>query len=69
MQSCKFSDDLGPAKIIHVHEPSLGLKATLVIDNVARGLITSPDLVVVAGESLMLLPAMTRVAEIDTVAN
>jgi len=37
MQAREFSDDLGPAKIIHVHEPSLGLKATLVVDNVARG--------------------------------
>ena len=33
----EFADDLGPGKIIHVHEPSLGLKATLVVDNVARG--------------------------------
>ncbi len=33
----KFADDLGPAKIIHVHEPSVGLKAVLVVDNVAAG--------------------------------
>ncbi len=33
----KFADDLGPAKILHVHEPRLGLKAVLVIDNVAMG--------------------------------
>ncbi|MEH6468521.1 MAG: Glu/Leu/Phe/Val dehydrogenase [Porticoccus sp.] len=33
----KFSDDLGPLKVIHVHEPITGLKATLVVDNVARG--------------------------------
>ena len=32
-----FADELGPAKIIHVHEPALGLRATLVVDNVARG--------------------------------
>jgi glutamate dehydrogenase (NAD(P)+) len=32
-----FSDDLGPAKIIHVHEPGLGLRGTLVVDNVAAG--------------------------------
>jgi glutamate dehydrogenase (NAD(P)+) len=31
------ADDLGPAKVIHVHEPTLGLKAVLVIDNVAAG--------------------------------
>ncbi|MBI2316315.1 MAG: Glu/Leu/Phe/Val dehydrogenase [Betaproteobacteria bacterium] len=30
-------DELGPAKIIQVFEPSLGLKAALVVDNVARG--------------------------------
>src|SRR5512141_599555 len=32
-----FGDELGPAKVIHVYEPSLGLKAVLVVDNVARG--------------------------------
>jgi glutamate dehydrogenase (NAD(P)+) len=32
-----FADDLGPAKVIHVHEPSIGLKAVLVVDNVAAG--------------------------------
>lgn len=32
-----FADELGPAKIIHVHEPGLGLRATLVVDNVAAG--------------------------------
>lgn len=30
-------DDFGPFKIIEVHEPSVGLRGTLVIDNVARG--------------------------------
>ncbi len=33
----RVGDDLGPAKIIHVHEPGLGLEAVLVIDNVACG--------------------------------
>jgi glutamate dehydrogenase (NAD(P)+) len=38
MENCfVFADDLGPAKIIHVHEPSIGLRAILVVDNVARG--------------------------------
>ncbi|MDA8110658.1 MAG: Glu/Leu/Phe/Val dehydrogenase [Betaproteobacteria bacterium] len=32
-----LADELGPAKVIHVHEPALGLKAVLVVDNVARG--------------------------------
>ncbi len=33
----ELADGLGPAKVIHVHEPALGLKAVLVVDNVARG--------------------------------
>ncbi len=33
----RFADELGPFKIIHVYEPSIGLKAVLVVDNVARG--------------------------------
>lgn len=33
----EFADDLGPAKIIHVHEPSINLKAILVVDNIAKG--------------------------------
>ena len=38
MEDCfAFADELGPAKIIHVHEPSVGLKAVLVVDNVAKG--------------------------------
>ncbi|OFZ72189.1 MAG: glutamate dehydrogenase [Betaproteobacteria bacterium RBG_16_64_9] len=32
-----MNDDLGPAKIIQVYEPALGLKAAVVIDNVACG--------------------------------
>ena len=30
-------DELGPAKVVHVSEPTLGLEAALVVDNVARG--------------------------------
>lgn len=33
----RFADDLGPAKIVHVHEPGIGLRGTLVVDNVACG--------------------------------
>lgn len=33
----RFADSLGPAKIVHIHEPSLELKATLVVDNIACG--------------------------------
>ncbi len=33
----EFADELGPAKIIQVYEPSAGLRAVLVVDNVAMG--------------------------------
>ncbi len=33
----RFADELGPTKILHVYEPSIGLKGTLVVDNVAAG--------------------------------
>lgn len=33
----RFADDLGPAKVILIHEPSCELKAVLVVDNVAAG--------------------------------
>jgi glutamate dehydrogenase (NAD(P)+) len=33
----KFADELGPAKVIHVHEPAVNLKGILVVDNVAKG--------------------------------
>ncbi len=32
-----FADELGPLKVIHVHEPSVGLRAVLVVDNIAKG--------------------------------
>jgi glutamate dehydrogenase (NAD(P)+) len=32
-----FADDLGPAKVIHVYEPSIKLKAVLAVDNIAKG--------------------------------
>lgn len=32
-----YADDLGPDKIIYVHEPNTGLKGILVVDNVAAG--------------------------------
>ena len=57
-----FADEFGPAKIIHVHEPTLGLKAVLVVDNVARGpsiggLRMAPDVSTV--ECFRLARAMT----------
>jgi glutamate dehydrogenase (NAD(P)+) len=33
----RFCDELGPKTILHIHQPSLGLKAILVVDNVAAG--------------------------------
>ena len=55
-------DDLGPAKVIHVREPAIGLAAVLVVDNVARGpaiggLRMAPD--VTLEECARLARAMT----------
>ena len=33
----QFADAMGPAKIVHIHSPSTGLKAIVVIDNLACG--------------------------------
>jgi glutamate dehydrogenase (NAD(P)+) len=57
-----FADEIGPAKIIHVHEPASGLRGTLVVDNVARGpaiggLRMAPD--VTTEECFRLARAMT----------
>jgi glutamate dehydrogenase (NAD(P)+) len=57
-----FADELGPAKVVHVHEPGLGLKGILVVDNVAAGpaiggLRIAPD--VSAEECMRLARAMT----------
>jgi glutamate dehydrogenase (NAD(P)+) len=58
----RFADDLGPAKIIHILEPAAGLKAILVVDNVAAGpaiggVRMAPD--VSAEECFRLARAMT----------
>lgn len=58
----RFADDLGPAKIIQIHEPLSGLKAVLVVDNVAAGpsiggVRMAPD--VSAEECFRLARAMT----------
>jgi glutamate dehydrogenase (NAD(P)+) len=57
-----LADDLGPAKVIRVHEPRLGLEAVLVVDNVAcgpsiGGLRMAPD--VGTEECVRLARAMT----------
>ena len=58
----RFADELGPANVIQVYEPSVGLKAVLVVDNVARGpaiggLRIAPD--VSTEECFRLARAMT----------
>lgn len=58
----RFADEMGPAKVIHVHEPGIGLKGILVVDNVAPGpsiggLRMAPD--VSAEECFRLARAMT----------
>jgi len=58
----EFADDLGPLKSIYVHEPSVGLRAILVIDNIAKGpaiggLRMAPD--VSPAECFRLARAMT----------
>lgn len=57
-----MSNELGPFKIIHIHQPDSGLKAILVIDNVAvgpsiGGIRIASD--VTAVEALRLARAMT----------
>ena len=59
---CAWPDELGRCKIIHVHEPSRGLKGTLVVDNVAigpaiGGAAMAPD--VSTAECFRLARAMT----------
>lgn len=55
-------DELGPRRILHIHEPAIGLKAILVVDNVALGpaiggLRMAPD--VTLDECLRLARAMS----------
>jgi glutamate dehydrogenase (NAD(P)+) len=57
-----FADELGPFKVIHVYEPTIGLKGALVVDNVAAGpsiggLRIAPD--VSTSECFRLARAMT----------
>lgn len=57
-----FCDDLGPAKMVELHDPANGLKAVLAIDNVAGGpsiggVRMAPD--VSAEEAFRLARAMT----------
>lgn len=58
----KFADNLGPAQIVHIYEPSVELRSALVVDNVAcgpsiGGVRMAPD--VSTGEAFRLARAMT----------
>ncbi len=58
----KFADELGPFKVVHIHNPTMDLKAVLVVDNVASGpsiggLRMASD--VSTGECFRLARAMT----------
>lgn len=58
----EFADELGPAKIVHIHDPHAGLKAVVAIDNVAcgpsiGGIRMAPD--VSTAEAFRLARAMT----------
>ena len=37
MSAFRFCDDLGPKTILHIYQPTIGLKAIVVVDNVATG--------------------------------
>ncbi len=61
-ETFQFADELGPVKIYHVYEPTIGLKGVLVVDNVATGpsiggLRMAPD--VSTEECFRLARAMT----------
>ena len=61
-ENFKYSDEFGPYKVIHMYEPSLSLKAVLVVDNVAMGpsiggIRMAPD--VTTDECFRLARAMT----------
>jgi glutamate dehydrogenase/leucine dehydrogenase len=57
-----FADELGPAKIVHLYDPRVGLRAVVAIDNIAcgpsiGGIRMAPD--VSAQEAFRLARAMT----------
>ena len=61
-EAFQFADHLGPAKVIEIYQPAAGLKAVLVVDNVAcgpaiGGVRMAPD--VSTGECFRLARAMT----------
>jgi len=62
LEPFRFSDELGPAKLVVIHEPALALRAVVAIDNVAigpavGGVRMAPD--ATAEEAFRLARAMT----------
>ena len=62
MDAFRYCDELGPSSVVHIHRPALGLKAIVVVDNVAAGasiggLRMAPD--VSFEECIRLARAMT----------
>ncbi len=58
----RFADDLGPLKLVHIWRPTVGLKAIVVVDNIAcgpaiGGVRMAPD--VTTEEAFRLARAMT----------
>jgi glutamate dehydrogenase/leucine dehydrogenase len=58
----RFADDFGPFKLVHIHRPSVGLKAVVEIDNITcepaiGGVLMAPD--VSTEEASPLARAMT----------
>jgi glutamate dehydrogenase (NAD(P)+) len=37
MEMFRSADELGPEKVIHIHESRIGLRAIVVVDNAAAG--------------------------------
>ncbi len=71
-----FADDLGPARVVFVHEPAAGLKGILVVDNVAvgpsiGGVLCVPDFIANAGGVIcaaMEYRGASEAATLDTIA-
>jgi glutamate dehydrogenase (NAD(P)+) len=58
----RFADKFGPFKLMHIHRPSVGLKAVVAVDNIACGPVIggvrmAPD--VGTEEAFRLARAMT----------
>ncbi|MEO6203331.1 MAG: Glu/Leu/Phe/Val dehydrogenase dimerization domain-containing protein [Nitrospirales bacterium] len=61
----EYCDDLGPAKIVHLYDPTCGLRGMVVIDNVACG----PSIGGVRMASNVSTPELFRLARAMTLKN